>query len=130
MQPAATGFSASASTKNLRFSWISSLRFSFHLHFTVPACQTPRCQQEDLQKNVMTQTASSVPCAIEIPRVCAVIEYQKASSGSASASPRVHPVASANPGYPPHRCFRIHWRVLRNRCVRIRIYRIRLFRTR
>ena len=24
----------------------------------------------------MTQTVSSVPCAIEIPHVCAVIEYQ------------------------------------------------------
>ncbi len=61
----------------------------------------------------MTQTVSSVPCAIEIPHVCAVIEYQKASLRSAFASPRVHPAVSANPGYPPHRCFQIHWRVLR-----------------
>ena len=35
---------------SIRSSWISPLRFSFHLHFIVPACQTPRCQQEDLQK--------------------------------------------------------------------------------
>ena len=65
------------------------------------------------QKYVTAQTVSSVPCAVEIPHICAVSEYQKASSGSASASPRVHPVASANPVYPPHRCFQIHWRVLR-----------------
>ena len=65
------------------------------------------------QKYVTAQTVSSVPCAVKIPHVCAVSEYQKASLKSASASPRVHPIASANPGYPPHRCFRIHWRVLR-----------------
>ena len=59
-----------------------------------------------------------MPCAVEIPHVCAVIEYQKASLRSAFASPRVHPVASANPGYPPHRCFQIHWRVILSESMR------------
>ena len=90
-----------------------TLRFLFIFILPYPLAKHHDVNRKTYKKYVMAQTVSSVPCAVEISHICAVSEYQKASSGSASASPRVHPVASANPGYPPHRCFRIHWLVLR-----------------